>query len=334
MSIQTSEIKLYKSITVNDTSANGGRMSTTQVTPGVTANVWPNVPQSERAAGSTKYRKVFFKVANDDDLALLDANVFVEKHTPGEDRVMIFPGTQTNTQGDISSPRLFGCGQLDANVSIGATSLAVNTEAAADDIFQDGDLIRISDQDGINGVGNVDYVRLAATNAVSWNGDKATLTFDTGQSLANAYTAASTRVSSCIEVGDVRATVTNWSETSAAGTYDEATYPVAADAIGSIDQTVTITFTSATAFTCTGSITGSMGSGTTGSNFAPNNTDFSKPYFTLQSAGWGGTWATNDTLVFQTHPAAVPIWEKRIVPAGCASLSGNTLNVAIVGESE
>ena len=337
MPIQSSELLFYKSDVVSDATSNGGRMSATAIPDGVKNNVWPDVPQGERTAGSTKYRKVFIKVANDADITLVDPRVFIETPTPGDDRVLIFPGTQTDTQGDLTgSERLYGAGGLDANVSAGATTLAVNCEAAADAIFQNGDLIRISDKDGVGDAnGNVDFIRLAATNAVSWNGGKATLTFAAGQSLLTGYTAASTRVASVIEAADVAASVDGWTETSTSGTYDETTHPVVTDSIGTIEQTWTITFSNATTFTCVGNTLGSVGGGTIGGgDFAPNNADFSKPYFTLtDSGGWGGTWASGDTLDFTTHPAAIPVWEKRIVPAGANSLSANKVVLAITGES-
>ncbi|MBF0370985.1 MAG: hypothetical protein HQL52_16170 [Magnetococcales bacterium] len=338
MAIQSSEIKWYQSQTVSDAASNGGKLSTTEIPDSVKNNVWPDVPQGERDAGSTKYRKTFIKVANDDDLTLVNPRVFVETHTPGDDRVLIFPGTQTDTQTQAEAEtRFYGAGDLDVDVSIAATTLGVNTEAGGDAIFQNGDLIRISDKTSVDDAGgNEEFLRLDATSGVSWNSDKATLTLESGASLANAYTAAATRVSSVIEPADIEASVTSWSESSASGTYDETTSPLVLDHIGSIEENWTITFTSATNFSCSGATVGSVGSGSIGGgDFAPNNADFNKPYFTLTDGTppWGGTWATNDVITFTTHPAATPVWEKRIVPAGADSLSGNQVVVAISGES-
>ncbi|MBF0611677.1 MAG: hypothetical protein G8345_07750 [Magnetococcales bacterium] len=338
MAVLPSEIKFYKSTFVNDGSTNGGRMSANEITDNVKNNLWPDVPQSERLAGSSKYRKCFIKIANDSDLGLISPRFFVETQTPGEDRVLIFAGTQTDTEADLTgSERLYGSGALNANASAGASSIQVNVEAAADAIFQNGDLIRISDKATVNAeTGNTEFIRLAASNAVSWNGTVATLTFENGATLAYAYTTAnSTRVASVIE-GDspLEGTVSDWLESSVAGTYDEVSYPLESDHIGGIEQEWTITFTSATAFTCSGDTVGAVSGGTIGSDFSPNNSDFSKPYFLLRSTGWGGTWATNDTLIFTTHPAAQAIWEKRIIPANTASLSGNKVIIGVSGESE
>ena len=343
MPVQSTELKFYKAATVGDTSSNGGRMSANEIADGVKNNVWPDVPQGERLAGSTKYRKVFFKVANDDDTKLINPRLFVETPTPGDDRVLIFPGTQTDVQGDLTgTERQYGGGWLDVNVSIGATSIDVNVEAAADAVFQNGDLIRISDKDGVDDAsGNVEFLRLDATTGVTWNGDKATLTFESGQSLQSGYNAAGTRVSSVIEPADVESYWDNWSGSTVTGTYDgnapttpPTTNVPVTDSIGSIEQTWTISFTDANNFTCVGDTVGSVGgSSIVSGDFAPNNPSFDKPYFTLPSIGWGGTWASGETITFRTHPAAVPVWWKRIVPAGANSLSADKVVVAITGES-
>lgn len=60
---------------------------------------------------------------------------------------------------------------------------------------------------------------------------------------------------------DLLATVDNWVETGA-GTYNESTYPVLLDHIGTAEQTWTLTFTDATNFTVIGDTIGSVGSNT------------------------------------------------------------------------
>ncbi len=340
MPIDTADLKLYKSSTVNDTDSNGGVMSTTEVADAVKNNVWPDVPQAERVSGSVKYRKTFIKVANDSDIPLVDARIFIETYTPGDDTIVLMSGTQTDTQAQADDySRFYGAGPLNANVSIGASTIAVNVESGnasgGANIFQNGDLIRISDKANVaSGTGSVEFLRLHATTGVSWNGDLATLTFEAGTTLANAYaTATPTRVASVLEAGTIQGSLTGWGESSSSGTYDETTYPLVLDSIGSIEQTWTITFTSATNFSCVGNTVGSVGSGTISGSFAPNNAAFSKPYFTLSNAGWGGTWASGETVSFTTHPAAMAVWQRRTVPAGASSLSGDKVIIAISGES-
>ena len=342
MTILASELRIYRSAAVSDQSSNGGRMSTNEVVDGVKNNLWPDVPQSERTAGSVKYRKSFIKVANADNLALINAYIFVETPTPGDDRILLFPGNQTNIQSQLTgSERMYGGGQLNANVSAGASSLAVMTEAGATDgQFHNGDLIRVSNMATVDATtGTVEYIRLASTGAVSYSGNVATLTFASGVTLANAYTAVATRVASIIEAGTIQGTVDSWARSSSVGSYGgwlgSGTPPsnVVVDSIAGIEQTWTLTFTSSTAFGVVGNTVGSVGTGTIVTNFMPVNPDFSRPYFTLPSAGWGGVWASGDTLTFSTHPAAFPVWQKRIVPAGAGSLSGDQVIIAVVGES-
>lgn len=342
MAIQSNEIKWYKSTIVNDTAGNGGPLSANECVDGVKNNVWPDVSQSERVAGSVKYRKTFIKVANDDDLALINPSIFVETNTPGEDTIVLLLGTQTDTQAQVVGyTRFYGAAALDLNANAGHTTLTVNVEngngATGDTVFRDGDLVRIADKTSVDAVGgNAEFVRLASSNGVSWNGNQATLTLAAGNALANNYLATNTKVASVIETADIEATVSNWSESSAAGSYDELASPVVLDHIGTVEQNWTLTFTSATQFDCYGDTLGLVGTGSIGgSSYAPNNPDFNKPYFTLANGSppWGGTWAVADTLSFTTHPAAVAIWEKRTVPAGANSFSGNKVIVAVTGES-
>ena len=331
MPIISNEFIFRKPAIVNDSASNGGRMSAVALVDSVKNNVWPDVPQSERTAGSTKYRKLFCHVANDDDLILQSVRAFLEKHSPGDDSVTIFAGTFEDTQADLTgSERAYGTGQLDATVLAAVTTIDVITEGAALDLFQNGDTVRISDKEGVAGAGNEEYVTLNA--ATTYAGDVATLTF--AEPLANGYAAAATRVASVIDLPDVAASVSGWAESAAgSGTYDEAGSPLALDHIGSVSQLWTITFTGATTFDVTGDQVGSVGSGSTGADFAPNNPDHAKPYFTLLLAGWAGVWANLDTVTFRTDPAGFAVWEKRVIPPGAASLAGNEVTLGVDGAS-
>lgn len=324
MAIIPSEIKHYKSETVTDTTANGGYMSTVLSTSGVKNNVFPDVTEAERTAGITRYRKVFPKIENDADETLFNSFVHFKDITPADDMMTFFPGTQSDTQGDIGSPREYGAGTLDSDISAGGSTLDVNIEAALD-IIQTGDTIYITDGTNEEYHTNVTAIRTASQIAI---------TLDGGDTFNNSYAAATpTYISAVYEKGDVKTSFDSWVETSTSGTYDEATYPVEGDNIGGIEEDWTITFTDATNFTCAGARVGSVGGGSISSDFSPTNTDFTKPYFVLRSAGWGGTWAAAETITFTTHPASIPIWLKMVVPAGASSYSGNTATHTVSGES-
>jgi len=331
MSIVQGELKLYKSAVVNDTGSNGGRMSAVEAVDAVKNNVFPDLSVSERTAGLTRWRKLFVKVANAAGLALQNPKIIIETVTPGADHVEIAAGTFEDTQSGLGTPRLYGGGQLNANVSATATSIDVLVEDAAAGLFADGDTIRISDRATVDGAGNEEFMVIAASG-VSYLGNVATLTLTSG--LANGYTASATRVSSVYQPADIVGAVSNWVETAAgSGTYDEVGSPVAVDSIGGVSQAWTLTFSSGTAFSVVGDTLGNVGSGTTAGDFAPNNPDFTAPYFTLLAAGWAGTWASGDTITFRTDPAAAPIWLKQTVPAGTAALSSDSVIPAIIGES-
>jgi hypothetical protein len=331
MSITPSELRWYKSQTVSDSSANGGRMSTVESPSGVKNNIFPDVSLAERTAGIVRLRKLFLKVANDDDLTLFNGRVFMQLNTPGDDNVTFFPGNQRGTQASVTgSERLYGGGRLNANVSAGALTFVVATEGAALNYLRTGDVIRITDKTSVGGSGNEEFV--TASN-VTWAGDLATVTIPS-PGLANGYTASNTGVSSVYEAGDVKTNVTAPAITSATGTADFVANPILGDNIATIEQDWTLTFTSSTAYTIVGDVVGSVGSGNISSDATPGNPNFSgKPYFTIPSAAWGGTWAPGDTVTFTTSPAAIPVWYRQAVPAGASALSGDRVIIGLSGES-
>ena len=338
MTVISSELKVYKSTVITDTGTNGARMSASEVVSGVSNNVFPNVFTADRVAGLTTHRKTFCKVGNDNDETLYYPQVWLDILTAGDDWVIFFPGTLRDVASGIAgTEHKYGCADLYANVSAGAATFDVDVEDSTlvsgnDAIFTVGDKFRITDKATIDGAGNEEIHTLTGVTPVS--GTRVTLAFS-ATTLAESYTTASaTRVMTVYEPSDVECSVDNWVETSAGdGTYDETTYPIVTDNIGTVEETWTLTFTNATDFGVVGDTVGSVGTGDTTGDFAPSNASFSKPYFTLDKDGWAGTWASADTVVWQTHPAAVPIWQKRVVPAGCSSLSGNKTTLVYGGES-
>lgn len=343
MTIVASELITLKSAVVSDVAGNGGRMDNNAViVSGVVNNVWESVFKAERLAGSTKYRKTFFKVANDDDDTFFNPQVWFDIITPGDDWMTFFAGTQTDIQSGITgSEDHFGCGSLKTNVSAGAGSIVVTVENAklapggADEIFRDGDTIRITNMDTpSSGTGTEEIHVINGTPTVS--GTDVTITL-TG-TLANAYNtddnSYGTRIMSVYEPSDIIGSFSDFVDTTAgSGAYDDSTYPVLLDSIGTIEQTVTLTFTDANNFTAASNVSGvTLSGGSKGTDYSPSNPDLSKPYFTLESAGFSGTWASGDTIVFKTHPASIAIWQKREIPAGASSLTGDKVSVVLTGE--
>lgn len=330
MPILPTEIKWMRSTTVADSPANGGRLSKNEIADGIKNNIFPDVPQAERMAGSLKYRKVFIKFANPDNLLAIAPKLFVETQTPAADTVVIFPGSFTDTQALITgNERVYGSGKTQSAVAANATSLDVMTEGVNFNIFRNGDLIRISDKTSVSDTAGAE--EFATISGVpTYIGDLAHLSLTAP--LSNHFEAGA-KVASCYQPGDLKATSTAPVTTSLAGTFNQATYPVSVDHIGGITQNWLLTFVSATSFNVTGDTLGAIGSGTINTEFAPANPDFSRPYFTLDFRAFGGTFVAGDTLAFTTQPAAIPLWYKRVVPAGAASYSGNQVIVGVDCES-
>ena len=134
--------------------------------------------------------------------------------------------------------------------------------------------------------------------------------------VANAYTTVMTRCSACLYDAEVVSAISDEAVTAAGdGNYDYTTYPIVANNAGAEQDTITLTFTSASAFTITGANLGVITTGTTGVNVTALNPDTSEPLFTLDHTGWSGTLASGDTLIFSMVPSTVPVWLKEIVPA-------------------
>lgn len=329
MSIIAGELRLYKSSVVNHTTANGGKLSTTEVITAIKNNTFSDVSQADRLAGVVRYRKVFAKLTNIANEILFNPKYHLKTFTPGEDYVEMFLGTQIDTQVDIiGTERKYGSGSLKTNVSAGATEFICTLEDSTQNIFETtNNTIFISD-----GTNEEYFTNVSASKT----GADVTLTVDTGFALLNDYLASNTSVASVIFT-DATTLIPTFESviatTAGDGDYNDTTNPLEGDNNGGIEEVFTLTFTSATEYTCVGAFVGEVGSGNITSDFSPINTDFSKPYFILRLGGWSGSWVSGDTLEIQTHPAACPLWLKQTVPAGCASYSGNNFSIRFAGES-
>lgn len=341
MAIVSTELKAFSAKTIDDTSNNGGRMSKNQIVSNVVQNVWPNAFQAERLAGSEKWRKLFFANRNDDDLILYYPQIRVFDITAGDDWIIFGAGTQRDTQGTKSISRYYGVGRLNTNVSSGTATIIVDLEnnelkSGTYAVFVAGDTISITDKATFDsGTGNYEELVI---DTVTPHATLAQVTIVTTTNLVNSYLVSSiTKISSIYKPSDIIASYDNYVKTSASGTYDISTYPIDTDNIGTREITVTFTCTtggSAPIFSVVDDESQSWGSwDTSGTDFSPTNPDFSKPLFTIYKAGIGGTWAINDTIVFQTHPAAAPLWERRKIPASCGSLANNKTISVFGGQS-
>jgi len=311
---------------------NGGRMAFAQLVSGVKNNLFPDVSQSERIAGSVKWRKAFVHINSAQDAALLNVRLFLDTLTPAGDFVTFLIGSATDTEDQIAG-RAYGIGTLFAPIVGGASQIQVvcehTVEYASLQPFRIGDLVRVSDRPSTGGAGNEEWVTLSG---VTYGADFATLDFT--PALVNAYAIQPTLVSTVYQQASVAGAWSNLALTSAAGSFDSATVGnLVAHNKGAIEQTWTLTFTGQ-GFNVSGNTVGMLPAmGSTSADFAPVNPATGTPYFTIKAAGWSGTFQTNESLHFDTHPAAIAIWYRRQVPAGTFSLANDFASLAIHGES-
>lgn len=325
MAIAGTELKWYQSKVVNDTTSNGGRISTTVIPSGSSNSWWPNFTEAQLATGATQWRKSFLRIDNATNDIGYNLRIGLQKPTPGADKLYLAKGTHTDIQSGTGSLELYGCGNLNANVVTGAVSITVSLEDASVTIFRVGDLIRISDQVLTVAAGVVTIVsgnaEIKTIDTVSVTGSVATITFLSA--LSYDFSTTGTTVSSLITESTVTGTTTSKTVTSVAGTFAEENMVVGN--LGSIYQVLTFTFSSATAFTVTSDeVTFSPNTGTISSTYAPTNVGVGASYFSVPPSCWGGTYTSGDTVVITTIPACVPVWEKRIIPSGSSAVSSQT----------
>lgn len=323
---------------VSDTTPaqNGGKMAYTQMVSGMKNNLFPDVSQAERVNGSTKFRKAFIHLNNISNTALTSVKVFLDSLTPGDDYVVFYPGTAVDTEASMGTPSPYGLGTLAVSASAAATTVRVTPEQdagyASMTPFRVGGLVRVSNQPSTGGAGTTDWVTLTA---VDYQPTYIDLTF-TGTPLVNAYTAgAGVLVSSVLEVPTVVGTAGSINVASTSGLFDGVSVGnLVAHNKGAVADTWTVTFLTATTYSITGAVTGLVaGTGSINSDFSPANPGVANPYFTIKTLCWGGSWLAGDTVSFTTSPASIPIWYKRVIPAGANSLANNFMSLAINGES-
>jgi hypothetical protein len=156
-------------------------------------------------------------------------------------------------------------------------------------------------------------------NARSWSGN--VMMVKVNEQASNNMAAANTYVGFCLPSVDVKTSLTSASKISASGVFDST--KITLNNRGTVYDIFTITFTSATAYTCTGLYWGSVGTGTVSGVCAPTNTGVGQPYFSAAVGTFTGTWQAGDTAAFTTNPSALPIWFKQVVPANTDQYSNN-----------
>jgi len=155
----------------------------------------------------------------------------------------------------------------------------------------------------------------------SYSGNVATV--ELAASCAYSFSTSNTYGAGVLQKSAIQAEWEDETVTSTSGTFDSSGGNLEMNPAGAEDDEVTVTFTGATAFSCSGSYLGSLGTGSTGSDFEPVNPNTGAAYFTLKAAAWSGTWSAGETVVFHMRPQAQGIWVREIVPSGASEAANN-----------
>lgn len=324
-----------------------GRCSNSLLTSGVSGNVFRAIKSSERSTGITLAVKTFYGLKNTDNYALQDPETYHDKPTiSDDDYVIMWESTQRTANVDatlkaeLASADLYGSAELASDITAGDSTFTLVVKHADQlpggdhDIFKDGYTVRLCSHSTATSTDGAEEDCVISGTPTNPSGLNVLIT--RAGTFTNGFTvAAGTRASSLIQpTADLEPSTASFTVTTAgSGDYDDTTYPLELDNYGSVEEDWTLTWTSATAFTLTGDTLGTVGTGAIGSDFSPTNGDVSRPYFTLRTAGFSGTYASGDTITFTTHPARLPIGQLLVVLAGAASLANEVCTKVLGGEA-
>lgn len=331
MTIVLADLQFYKSAEVSTAATNGGLPSEDRATTGVKNNIWTNVSEAQRASGLDTYIKLFAIPRSDNSDDLVDPRLWNHSPTPGDDYVILFTGTKTDTEATLVETTFHVAGNLKTDLSIGDTDITVTVEdpALVTGFHVSGRIVISNKTSPELTTGDSEEITLNAT-AFTVSGSDVTMHTDVG--VVAAYLASNSYVSSMLTPGDSTVSTGTVVITSTSGTVDESTFPIIVNNTGTKDESITVTFTSATTYTVAGSVSGNLGSGSVSATFTGVNPDNAKTCIEFTSGFFTGTYASLDTVVIPTISNATPLWLKRTVPALSDSLSGNTNLTGFKGE--
>jgi len=311
------DIRLYKSKARHDGEFNGGYEDcTAEIVSGVYNNLFPDVSPSEHESGYTRYRKLFVHAVTQ---TLSETYLGILHRSPAGDYFRIHAATAGQTQGGLlasGSFKWYGTGYLVNSAAAGLSVLTVNFDEVLPDLAAS-DKILVADN-----VNNEMHV----ISAITFSGISATITL--AEVLSHSY-AENSQCCHLLALGGVEPSFSDWSESSSGGSYDESGHPPELYLIGTVEDNWTLTFAGATYFTCVGTTSGNLGTGYIAEDFSPTN-PVGGTYFTILSAGWGGTWQNGDTVTFKTHPASKAAWVKEVIPAGSAASAFNETPLVVI----
>lgn len=347
MSILQSDIKFYEPAVKGFASTAGGAMSINLLNPSQTGAVIPPLTVAQTQSGGEFYTKFFVSLENSDNTPLYETYVIFTGFDPNLDSYLYILGTETDVQNDASAYTKWKCGgKLSAAANSGGTTISVEFETT-DVYLEDVEYLWITD--GVN----AELVTLdnSSNSSITNNHpDSASITltidasYNNGNGLVNSY-AVDTPCGLAISVGTLQATLTDLTISSGATVTMNGDISVYNN--GTVNESYVLEFTGAQTFKIRDGVDATKyydqnGNFTDSANayifdvsssayvYLPNpnraganKLGFAQDLFTGATAG--------DTISFTTHAAAIPVWVKRVVPAGMPS-AVETITFELIGQ--
>ena len=139
-----------------------------------------------------------------------------------------------------------------------------------------------------------------------------------------------TVIAAGVSLGTIAPSVTTPVVSSAAGTFDNSTYPIAANEAGGVDDDFVLTFLDATHYSIAGTKSGAIVTNhLISDDCAP--THWSGAYFTIDKDAFGGTFGVGETITWSTVSSSKGFWVKATGAAGCPRFDPNRSGLKIIG---
>lgn len=338
--MNSSDLKTYKVLA-------NGRPSHEELISNAVQNVFPHATSSQLTTGLETAKKIFWGLANIDNLPLLDPEHYHDKPTNSPDDYVVWwlSGMRTldddaTLKTEMAGEDLYGTGLLDADISVDDLTVDISLKNAdlmpgeRHDIFKDTYYIKICSHTDALATDGEEQTRQITGTPVEITPGELRIRVTVTEAFTAAFTAdGTTRVSSLIPLTDVEPTFTEPDTTGATGTVDTGSYPPILDNKGTVEEDWTYDFSDSTHFTCTGDTRGVVGSGDVNTDFSPVNSDVSRNFMTIEAGMWTGTYTAGDQVTKTTHPAKVPIGQLRVIPPNSGSLANVKCTSVFGGEA-
>ncbi|QWS69922.1 hypothetical protein [Vibrio phage vB_VpS_PG28] len=318
MSYQPTDLAVFLPQVVSDSPTNGGVTTREVVASGVMNGIFPDVTSDERANGSTKYRKMIFKPNVRTISPLYECYLVCTKFSNRDVAMGFAYGTEDDTQATAASKQYYVMAKVVAKNGSG-----VLLDSSCQPLIENGtQTYRVFSQ-----ATQTTFTVRSTGWALTSGRVQITLSQEDRDKISLNDTLCADKMFNLSSLDTPTALtpqVHSYTKNSANGTVveDMITYPA-----GALRSTVTLTFTSSETYNAVIDAAGTTKSGNINSTttlYHPDGISQTANDIMLEipPSVFSGTWAAGDTLQVTVESGAVPVWLKRIIPAGTSDTSG------------